>query len=411
MKKETNESSDPEADDNVYEDETEATETPTETDIGKGLQIIPNDFNVETMISFMGKDIIRIPAFQRHFQWDIKRSSSFIETILLNFPTPSVFLYEINEHTQNKGRFRILDGHQRLLSLYFFVKNKYPRDSDAREKIRKHMIQKGDDMHELFKNKDLFVEFRLKLDQNYIKNGQKLSGLTYEEMNENLKENFQLTPFRVMTVKESGRDASSTSMNEIYTRLNTGGQTLNAQQVRAARYESFLYRKIYQLNYCSEWRDILKQKSVSIKMKDVETILRTMALLVKLETPGESMGGSMKKFLNTFSSDFSSEEKKAEVELLEKIYLKFFQAIKGMNFFRVIREGMSRFSVPAYESIFLCACIPAWKEKNSEKVIKIEEGKIRKFLADKRLTNLLLEGTTGSANIKDRLKLARQILL
>ena len=405
MEKETIKSNNPDDDDNTYEDEVEveAVETPTETDMGKDLRIIPNDFNVETMTSLMGKGIIRIPPFQRHFQWDIKRSSSFIETILLGFPVPSIFLYELNDHTQNKGRFRILDGHQRLMSLYLFVKNKYPRTPEARDKIREHMIQKGADMQELLEDGNLFKEFRLKLDENYIKDGQKLKGSNFEEMNENIRENFELTPFRVTTIKENRMDNSSTSMDEIYTRLNIGGQTLNAQQIRAARYDSFLYEKIYQLNYCTEWRDILKQKSVSIKMKDVETILRTMALLVELETHG----GSMKKFLDTFSCKFSSEEKKAKVELLEKIYLKFFQVTKGINF---LREETKRFSVPAYESIFLFACLPAWKEKNPEKVIKVEEKKIKKFLNDPDLQKLLKEGTTGSTNIKNRLKLAKKIL-
>ena len=405
MEKETTESSDPDSDDNVYEGEIEAIQTPTATDMGRGLQIIPNDFNVETIISFMGKGIIKIPTFQRHFQWDIGRSSSFVETILLGFPVPSIFLYELKEHTQNRGRFRILDGHQRLLSLYFFVKNRYPKNSEARERIRQHMIQKGANMQELIKDENLFKGFRLKLDENiYIKDGQKLPGLTFDEMNENLKENFQLTPFRITTITENGRDSSSTSMDEIYTRLNIGGQTLNAQQIRAARYDSFFYRKIYQLNYHDEWRNILKQKSVSTKMKDVETILRTMALLVRLE----KHGGSMRKFLDKFSYDFSLKEKIEEVGLLEKIYLKFFETTKGMNF---LREETGRFSVPAYESIFLFACLAAWKAGDPEKVIKIEKEKIKKFLNDSKLKELLQEGTTGSTNIKDRLELAEKILL
>ena len=404
MKKETTENSDPESDDNVYEGETEATETPITTDMGRDLRIIPNDFNVETIISFMSKGVIKIPAFQRHFQWDIKRSSSFIETILLGFPVPSIFLYEINDHTQNKGRFRILDGHQRLLSLYFFVKNRYPKNLDAREKLRQHMILKGANMQELLEGDDLFKEFKLNLPENtYIKDGQKLPDLNFNIMNENLKENFQLTPFRVTTIKESGGDTGAISMDEIYTRLNIGGQTLNAQQIRAARYDSFLYEKIYQLNYHSEWRDILKQKSVSIKMKDVETILRTIALLVKFE----SHGGSMKKFLDIFSDKFSSKEKKIEIELLEKIYLKFFEIAKGINF---LREETGRFSVPAYESIFLFACLPAWKAGDPEKVIKIEKEKVKKFLNNSKLKELLQEGTTSSTNIKNRLELAKKIL-
>ena len=400
MENETTESDDSNRDPTF---EKEKKEAPIEIELGQDLLVVPNDFNVETIISFMKKGIIKIPSFQRHFQWKIGKSSSFIETILLGFPVPSIFLYERRGVSGNKGRFHILDGHQRLMSLYFFVKNRYPKTPEARDKIRKYMIEEGANLEELFNDAQLFEEFKLKLENTYIKEGQKLQNLTYETMEENLKESFQLSPFRITTIKESGSDTASVSTNEIYTRLNTGGETLNAQQIRAAKYDSFFYNTMYKLNYHVEWRQILKQPSVDVKMKDVEAILRTIALLADFN----SHGGSMRRFLDSFSSKFFWENKKGDVELLEKIYLNFFKTAKNINFFR---EETNRFSVPAYESIFLFACEAAWKEKKPEKIIKIEKEKVKKFLSHKKLTDLLQEGTTSKKNINDRLKLARKIL-
>ncbi|MEX6176447.1 DUF262 domain-containing protein [Providencia hangzhouensis] len=46
-----------------------------------------------TIISFMESGVFKIPAFQRHFVWDIKRASKLIESLLIGLPIPQVFLY------------------------------------------------------------------------------------------------------------------------------------------------------------------------------------------------------------------------------------------------------------------------------------------------------------------------------
>ena len=69
-----------------YEDEEEMT-------IGEyDITVSPNDFNISTLFNLMDNGVIRLPAFQRNYVWDIKGASKLIESIILGLPIPQVFL-------------------------------------------------------------------------------------------------------------------------------------------------------------------------------------------------------------------------------------------------------------------------------------------------------------------------------
>ena len=95
------------------------------------LSITPNDFNVLTLFSFIDSGAIVIPGFQRHYVWDITRASKLIESLILGLPVPQLFLYE-----EDRNRFLVIDGQQRLMSIYYFIKERFPR-KESRPKLRK----------------------------------------------------------------------------------------------------------------------------------------------------------------------------------------------------------------------------------------------------------------------------------
>ncbi|MDR2907796.1 MAG: DUF262 domain-containing protein, partial [Bacteroidales bacterium] len=106
---------------NLYEGEDENQEQDisfTEYEIS----VSPNDFNISTLDSFMNQGIFEIPGFQRNYVWDIKRASKLIESLLIGIPIPQLFLYE-----QRKNNFLVIDGQQRLLTIYFFKQKRFPR--------------------------------------------------------------------------------------------------------------------------------------------------------------------------------------------------------------------------------------------------------------------------------------------
>lgn len=59
------------------------------------------------------------PDYQRRFVWDKKTMSKFIESLLLSIPIPTIFLAENSDDT-----FEVIDGQQRLTSIFAFMKSK-----------------------------------------------------------------------------------------------------------------------------------------------------------------------------------------------------------------------------------------------------------------------------------------------
>ena len=45
------------------------------------LTTTPNDFNILTIISCIESGVFKIPSFQRHYVWDLKRASKLIESL------------------------------------------------------------------------------------------------------------------------------------------------------------------------------------------------------------------------------------------------------------------------------------------------------------------------------------------
>jgi hypothetical protein len=73
-----------------------------------------------------GKLVLQ-PDFQRQFVWDRKKASRLIESVLLSVPLPIVYLSE-----QPDGKEYVIDGQQRLTSLFSFIDGKFPSGEDFR---------------------------------------------------------------------------------------------------------------------------------------------------------------------------------------------------------------------------------------------------------------------------------------
>jgi uncharacterized protein with ParB-like and HNH nuclease domain len=91
----------------------------------------PNDFNVKTIYDFIDSGAVKIPGFQRNYVWDIKRASKLIESLIIGLPVPQVFLYE-----EGRNSFLVIDGQQRLMTIYYFVRQRFPR-REKRAEIRR----------------------------------------------------------------------------------------------------------------------------------------------------------------------------------------------------------------------------------------------------------------------------------
>lgn len=76
------------------------------------------DWTTETVVSQLERGNIQMnPRFQRRDAWKVDRKSRFIESLIVGLPIPQIVLAESK---QERGKFIVLDGKQRLLAIMQF---------------------------------------------------------------------------------------------------------------------------------------------------------------------------------------------------------------------------------------------------------------------------------------------------
>lgn len=75
--------------------------------------------DVSDLDSMMKKgELIYAPYYQRNFVWDMKDQIEFIETILLGYPCPEIFIAEGKRDLERNIKYiHVIDGQQRLTTI------------------------------------------------------------------------------------------------------------------------------------------------------------------------------------------------------------------------------------------------------------------------------------------------------
>jgi len=360
------------------------------------LTATPNDFNVITIFNFMESHVIKMPAIQRNFVWDIKRSSKLIESLILGLPVPQIFLYE-----ESRNAFLVIDGQQRLMSIYYFIKQRFPK-SDKRAELRKIFDQHGEIPEQILNDDNFFIDFKLALPEALPDKKNKFNGLKFSTLGE-YKNSFSLRPIRNVIVKQNAPKDDNSAIYEIFNRLNTGGVNLQPQEIRASLYHSPYYEMLYQINELPEWRNILSMKDPDLHSKDIEILLRSFAFLID----GDHYRPPLSKFLNNFSLKCKSHSSEQN-QYLKKLFVSFLNLFnKNDSPFK--NKSNKKFVIHLFEAVFVAICEQPFKEQKLV-TVKIPIEKIITLANDREFNELSQGGTTRVSNVRNRINRARKIL-
>ena len=359
------------------------------------ISVIPNDFNVMTINSLIESGVISMPAFQRNYVWDRKRASRFIESLILGLPIPQIFLYQVE-----RNKYSIIDGQQRLLTIYFFVKQRFPR-SGKRTFLRKVFDENGNIPDSVLSDNEIFQDFKLQFAKQENGAPHPLNNKKYHTLDVAQKSSFDLMPIRCMSIRQN-RPEDDGSIYEIFSRLNTGGLNLSPQEIRGCLYRSDFYKMIYSLNSEPCWRNIVGKKEEDDKFRDVEVLLRSYALLYD----GGLYSGSMIRFLNRFSKEaqgFDGEK----IEQSKKLFFDFISVCADIDKKDFLTQTGS-FNVSLFDAVFVTI---------SEKILAdgIEQAAITQdafdaLKKDENFKNAITHSTSHVESVKTRLRLARKYL-
>jgi uncharacterized protein with ParB-like and HNH nuclease domain len=254
--------------------------------------VTSSDWTLELLASkFQCGDII-IPDYQRKFVWDIRRASTLIESFAIGLPVPQVFFYENGD-----GQLEVIDGQQRITSIAYFFEGFFGgEDLNGNRKV-----------------------FKLK----GLEQRKDLEGKSFAELDERTKRRIKNTSLRGVTVKQLTPDEEQPeSVYHIFERLNTGGQPLNAQEIRNAVYRGALLAELERLNQNENWRKIYGKTEPDPKQRDVELILRLLAFYKNTENYTPPMKDFLSKEMSknrSFDSDRAKEFSKAFTAATEAV--------------------------------------------------------------------------------------------
>lgn len=352
----------------------------------------PNDFNISTLFSLIDNGVIKMPPFQRNYVWDEKRASKLIESIILGLPVPQVFLYE-----QGKNSFYVIDGQQRLLSIYFFMKQRFPT-KEGRVILRQYLTGDTKIDSKILSNDKYFKNFSLKLPPLTSKEKNKFNEIKFETLGD-YKYTFEiLRTIRSVVIKQNEPDDDS-AIYEIFNRLNTGGQNLSPQEIRMSLYYSDFYKKLFEINNMPKWRNLLRQINEDIHFKDIEILLRSFAMLFEFERYKSPMG----KFLNTFSKRANSFNNETIVYLYE-LFVSFLDSCSDLDS-NVFCTKNNQFSISLFESVFVATAKPFF-EKKSIINVKIVNSSVLELKNDSSFINSNQGSVASRTNVTNRINRA-----
>lgn len=357
----------------------------------------PNDFNVLTLFSFIESGAVRIPGFQRNYVWDRVRASKLIESLIIGIPVPQLFLYE-----QARNRFLVIDGQQRLMTVYYFLKGRFPR-RESRVELRTIFDRHGGIPGEILQDDRYFEDFKLKLSEKLPNKKNKFNGLKYATLSD-YKTQLDLRVIRNIVVKQNSPSDDDSSMYEVFNRLNTGGVNLRPQEIRTSMYHSDFYEVLYRVNQDQRWRKFLGDGQPDIHMKDIEVLLRAFAMLIE----GDKYSPSLVKFLNQFSrkSETNTPDKNA---YLEALFGSFLEASSTLSASVFINSRNGRFNLALFEAVFHAICQDAFSNMRLLQGFA-DEQQIVALSNDEQFNSASIEGTTRTSNVDVRLSRAKALV-
>jgi hypothetical protein len=222
----------------------------------KSLQIQKADFTVNSIIDKINRNKVNLrPSYQREYVWTVRTASKLVESLMLNIPIPTMFFHEVDG-----GCLEVVDGKQRLTSVWSFIQGEFPDGTKFK-----------------LKGLEVFDE---------------LNGKTFEDLPEELKERILDHPLNVHTIS---RQSQPDFVFEVFERLNMGATQLNEQELRNCIYQGLYTDLLCELAEDEHLLSCYRSNQPHLRMKDRELILRFFAMQ---RTTPSGFSSPIKSWLN-----------------------------------------------------------------------------------------------------------------
>ena len=342
------------------------------------------DLSFRELISMYDDDELLKPELQRKYVWTKDEASMFIDSLLLGLPVPSIFLAKENDQKL------IIDGYQRIMSVYDYVKGIFSADGKVFKLSNAHSINS------------------------------KWRGKAFAELSIDEQRRIKSTTIHAI-IFEQKHPADDSGMYKVFERINTSGRNLKPQEIRNCVYHGELNNALMEMNSNIYWRKLWGSEASDSRMTDVEFILRFIALDHLLQTDTKLKQISLKKELNSFMEN-SKSISASEIEQLKTFFNNVVTQIwtlLGSCAFRnlkkaVASDGSVAFASAIHPAIFDAIMLAMAEALRKNKSLVSESVAVSRYIAtlqDKEFLSCISQRTTNTDKITTRVDIAKRIFV
>ena len=344
------------------EDSDEA--TPQKYDV----MCMPADYTLGTLYDMWKNGAVTIPKFQRGYVWKPKQASRLIESFMMDLPVPPVFLM-----TDQEENSLVIDGMQRLLTVFYFFDGRYGKRG-WQESSREFKIVG-------------------------INKGNEIYGKRFEDLPDHLQRRLKNQVLRSILIRQVGHDSSGDVAYHIFERLNTGGTSLSAQEIRNCIYSGKFNDLLRDINGDKDWRRILGKPQLDPRMSDIQLALRCVALAHRGDEYVSPMKGFLSRFMHGMRNskdDYILQEKRRFGEVCRSIVDHLGE--------RPFHNHRGALKAPLLDAVFV-----AFARNRGSIPVNVGE-RVEKLKTDERFASYSSEASADTAAVRNRLKLASAML-
>lgn len=293
---------------------------------GMSIRQYKTDVGFRTLVESVNENLYVIPKYQRKYRWTKEQVIALVESLICGLPIPPIYTYRNSEN-----QLEILDGQQRIMSLFFYYIGYY-LDNRKNSSV---------DFSELMIADCSFKEAMMKqfaLDELHIQlegNEGEMINVDYASLPMEMKRKIDYTTITVIEIKIDDEKRRPKVLRQIFANLNKGGSILSPQEQRNGIYSCIFYDMLHDFNrHDNRWRKIWGREDAS--ERDTETLLRLCALRkyvsIKKSRTGfdfiiEGYNGSYGKLLDRFSEE-AMEFDEEQIAGYRNSLVKFFELLE-----------------------------------------------------------------------------------
>ncbi len=291
-----------------------------------GIQQYKTDVGFRTLVESVNENLYIIPKYQRKYRWSKEQVISLVGSLICGLPIPPIYTCR-NEYNQ----LEILDGQQRIMSLFFYYIGYYLNK-------RKNSAINFSDLNigNLSFKQALLEQFDL--EELHIslpgENGEMIN-MDYNQLPIEVRRRVDYTAITIIEIKIDDERRKPEVLRQIFANLNRGGSLLSPQEQRNGIYVCRFYDMLQEFNRNNQlWRNIWGREDA--QEKDMETLLRLCALkrfvsikpnLVSFDFLIEGYNSSYSDLLDHFSEEVMSYDESQIAEYKNSLlgFLELFQ--------------------------------------------------------------------------------------